>query len=467
MEPLAKLKVVEMGQLIAGPFAAKTLADFGADVIKIEPPKVGDALRKWRLLKDGTSVWWQVQSRNKKSLSLDLREAEAQEIEAKFQKEETDFANKSNEIKELYLKFDNLPKTVRTKYSRAEWQVLDTWRKESIWNPVVKGRTQITSKKYLEKSAPFQFGLMYKQFVDKEAIMWKERGQFFSHSKLINAFHDYYNFIEEGLLNLEIARKSNELAYTKGFETSFGKSNTVDVLYKRYGVLVKRQNGDKISSLEVQAIEDGIKIFYKHIFDVSDAMRADNMVVSHSGKVLMYATNALGIFIAFAHAVGVSEKYGKLAFNEILAHEFGHFVDNYVGKKYNVRMLSEKRESLPNDIAFAMRATMNQKSSSKYINSSVECFARAIQQYVSISEYGENAFAKFSNEYEATTDDMTAMPYFEHPHFVNKENYYTMIKPLVEEFIRQYADDFTQKPISMADRYSIKLTESLRLAIEA
>ncbi|MBU3575005.1 CaiB/BaiF CoA-transferase family protein [Polynucleobacter sp. UK-Mo-2m-Kol15] len=80
MEPLAKLKVIEMGQLIAGPFAAKTLGDFGADVIKIEPPKVGDALRKWRLLKDGTSLWWQVQSRNKRSLSLDLRQLEAQEI---------------------------------------------------------------------------------------------------------------------------------------------------------------------------------------------------------------------------------------------------------------------------------------------------------------------------------------------------------------------------------------------------
>lgn len=80
MEPLSTLKVVEMGQLIAGPFAAKTLADFGADVIKIEPPKDGDALRKWRLLKDGTSIWWQVQSRNKRSLSLDLRQAEAQAI---------------------------------------------------------------------------------------------------------------------------------------------------------------------------------------------------------------------------------------------------------------------------------------------------------------------------------------------------------------------------------------------------
>lgn len=78
--PLAGLKVLEMGQLIAGPFAAKTLADFGADVIKIEPPGAGDPLRKWRMLKDGTSVWWQVQSRNKRSVALDLRAAEGQAL---------------------------------------------------------------------------------------------------------------------------------------------------------------------------------------------------------------------------------------------------------------------------------------------------------------------------------------------------------------------------------------------------
>lgn len=90
--PLARLKVLELGQLIAGPFAAKTLADFGADVIKIEAPADpkrpgvagGDPLRKWRLLKDGTSVWWQLQSRNKRSLALDLRQAEAQEIVRKL-----------------------------------------------------------------------------------------------------------------------------------------------------------------------------------------------------------------------------------------------------------------------------------------------------------------------------------------------------------------------------------------------
>ena len=78
--PLAGVKVIELGQLIAGPFAAKTLADFGADVVKIEPPGSGDPLRKWRLLNDGTSVWWQVQSRNKRSLALDLKDPEAQDI---------------------------------------------------------------------------------------------------------------------------------------------------------------------------------------------------------------------------------------------------------------------------------------------------------------------------------------------------------------------------------------------------
>jgi crotonobetainyl-CoA:carnitine CoA-transferase CaiB-like acyl-CoA transferase len=79
MQALQGLKVIELGQLIAGPFAGKTLADFGADVIKVEPPEVGDPLRNWRMLRDGTSVWWEVQSRNKRSVCLDLRSAEGQQ----------------------------------------------------------------------------------------------------------------------------------------------------------------------------------------------------------------------------------------------------------------------------------------------------------------------------------------------------------------------------------------------------
>ncbi len=78
MQALHGLRVLEMGQLIAGPFAGKTLADFGADVIKIEPAPTGDALRKWRMLRGDTSVWWEVQSRGKRSVTLDLRSPDGQ-----------------------------------------------------------------------------------------------------------------------------------------------------------------------------------------------------------------------------------------------------------------------------------------------------------------------------------------------------------------------------------------------------
>ena len=81
---LQGVRVIEMGQLIAGPFAGKTLGEFGADVIKIEAPGAGDPLRNWRMMKDGTSVWWQVQSRNKRSLALDLRSEEGQDIARKL-----------------------------------------------------------------------------------------------------------------------------------------------------------------------------------------------------------------------------------------------------------------------------------------------------------------------------------------------------------------------------------------------
>ena len=78
--PLAGIRVIELGQLIAGPFCAKTLADFGAEVIKIEPPGKGDPLRKWRMLKNDNSLWWEVQSRNKQSVTLDLSSTEGQDL---------------------------------------------------------------------------------------------------------------------------------------------------------------------------------------------------------------------------------------------------------------------------------------------------------------------------------------------------------------------------------------------------
>jgi formyl-CoA transferase len=78
--PLAGIKVLELGTLIAGPFAARMFAEFGAEVIKVEDPASGDPIRNWRYLHEGTSLWWYVQARNKKSIALNLKEPRAQSI---------------------------------------------------------------------------------------------------------------------------------------------------------------------------------------------------------------------------------------------------------------------------------------------------------------------------------------------------------------------------------------------------
>ncbi|WP_246794159.1 CaiB/BaiF CoA transferase family protein [Burkholderia perseverans] len=78
--PLQGIRVIEIGTLIAAPFAARLMAEFGAEVIKIEAPETGDPLRKWRKLHEGTSLWWYLQSRNKKSVCVNLKSAEGADV---------------------------------------------------------------------------------------------------------------------------------------------------------------------------------------------------------------------------------------------------------------------------------------------------------------------------------------------------------------------------------------------------
>src|SRR5207244_9445857 len=79
-KPLEGLRVLELGQLLAGPFASLFLAWFGAEVIKVEPPVIGDPLRTWRALHNGTALWWYILGRNKKCITLNLRTPKGQEI---------------------------------------------------------------------------------------------------------------------------------------------------------------------------------------------------------------------------------------------------------------------------------------------------------------------------------------------------------------------------------------------------
>lgn len=79
-KPLEGVKILELGNIVAAPFAGKLFAEFGAEVIKVEEPENGDPLRNWRVMHEDTSVWWYVQSRNKKAVTINLRDPEGQEI---------------------------------------------------------------------------------------------------------------------------------------------------------------------------------------------------------------------------------------------------------------------------------------------------------------------------------------------------------------------------------------------------
>src|SRR5215212_4070232 len=83
--PLQGVRVVEMGSLLAGPFCGQLLADFGAEVIKVEAPGKGDPMRVWgRHRKEGRTLWWPIIARNKKCVTLNLREQEGQELARRF-----------------------------------------------------------------------------------------------------------------------------------------------------------------------------------------------------------------------------------------------------------------------------------------------------------------------------------------------------------------------------------------------
>ena len=78
--PLTGVRVLELGSFIAGPFAGQLLGDYGADVIKIEPPGEGDPMRRWGVTRDGDSLWWPAIGRNKRSVAIDLREERGREL---------------------------------------------------------------------------------------------------------------------------------------------------------------------------------------------------------------------------------------------------------------------------------------------------------------------------------------------------------------------------------------------------
>ena len=135
--PLAGVRVLELGSFIAGPFAGQLLGDYGAEVIKIEPPDEGDPMRKWGITRDGESLWWPAIARNKKSVAVDLRDERGRAVVIELKElervsyqplAEVFRAITPREARHAELGLEGLKRIVETSEGRAEAQdSVDYW----------------------------------------------------------------------------------------------------------------------------------------------------------------------------------------------------------------------------------------------------------------------------------------------------------------------------------------------------
>jgi hypothetical protein len=225
------------------------------------------------------------------------------------------------------------------------------------------------------------------------------------------------------------------------FETSFGESNTSIALKEKYGILIKRQNGEQIKPIEQNQIETAFSEIEKVYGNLKNIALKKNLKISHTGKKMVFSqSKAIGLYIPSMGTVSVSDKYGDKEFKSVMAHELAHFIDNYVGELIGKMNSSDDYESTAGILAFTFRNNMNKPKhlQNDYINATQECFARALQQYFGIEHFGEEADISYSYKQLDKT-----IPLFNSDNYVNKDKYYSEIKPLIEKFLQENKDIFT------------------------
>jgi hypothetical protein len=199
--------------------------------------------------------------------------------------------------------------------------------------------------------------------------------------------------MKQKLEDIDVQMEENYSTFAKGRETAYGDKGTRKDLLDEYGVLVKRQNGDPISPREVEDIKKALDEVFAVYGNRSSMAYKFRLKISHSGKVLMHARNAMGVFIPAFHAIGITFKEGQTNAGFVLSHEWAHFMDHYLAQQ-NGRYwyASDDWNSLPGKIASTFRNNMAKPQKSKYTNRTCECFARAFEEYFAIRRGEEKQF---------------------------------------------------------------------------
>lgn len=372
--------------------------------------------------------------------------------------------------------YESMPAKTKKKISKEDFEKLDLEGRETYYKAFKKYGAKRLKSKLDNNTMWVSFHQMYQRYINPDAHPVNLQGvpqvgakggmNLRANPEISRYWHSFREMMDFKIKDIKIQRADLSESYEAAIETSFGESNTDTVLKDKYGILVKRQNGDKISPVEVSQIEDSWSEVQRIFGNLKPNALKYNMKVSHSGKRLIFASKAIGVFIPSMGTIGVSDKYGFNQFESTLSHEVGHFIDYLVGQLNGKRWATDDYEDTAGIIAFTFRNNMNKPKNQQtdYINATKECFARALQQYFGVVKYGDEA--SLAHSYKKLDETVTM---YSADHFVNKENFTTKIKPLIEKFFEEQSDVFqTTVDLDGSDDIApigIKSEENLDLVI--
>lgn len=347
--------------------------------------------------------------------------------------------------------YNALPAKDKKKVTFEQWEKM-TWQEKEQVHKFHKryGAKRLVSK--LEDDRMYvSFHEMYERFVDATALPKNTKTgqpepagprrpqgyQMTAHIDVSMYWDWFKEFMKWKMKDIRVQREFESDIRKAAIETSFGESNTDSTLKEKYGILVKRQSGDKINPVEIEQIRNAWVKINKLFGGLKKVAEEKNLKISHTASTYIFASKAIGIFIPDMQTIAVSAKYGDEQFENTFAHETAHWIDSLLGGQDGKRWITDDFESTAGKIVSLFRRNQNRASDSDYLNSSKECFARAMQQYYAITNFGDNAQLMFVDK---PLSELTY--FFEEDKYVSKDVYYSKLKPLIEQFISENKDLF-------------------------
>ncbi len=377
------------------------------------------------------------------------RAVKVKEANEKNQRNEAYYDKLTVERRQSFLNQKNyyysLPKSVQKKISQQDYEALPLEGKEALYKPFKRYNPEKLKNKLESTQMWVSFHSMYERFLNPKALpldknkneipIDKPRINVFGSPEVFSYWFDFVDMMKWKLKDIKVQREVESEQRKIAMETSFGDSNTNLELKDKYGILVKRQNGTQILPNEINQIKESWNKVQQLFGGLSKIASTDNLKISHTADKFVYASRASGMYIPTMKTIAVTNKYGNSLFQCIMAHETAHYIDNRIGEQKGQRYSTDDFESTSGIIARVFRKNMNKASDSDYTNATIECFARAMEQYFAIEVFGEDAAHYVSKE-------LGELKYVDSDTYVSKANYENSIKPLILKLLSEEKDFF-------------------------